>query len=342
MRLIGKMRMGFFLLPLAEAERIRNFLEFPSSAFSALDPCIGDGKAFDQITSESKARRYGIELDAYRSEQALRVAEIVIQGSCFDVHCPVDSFSLLYLNPPYDVEMSDWQSQRTEKVFLESTYRWLRPAGVLVFVIPAERIADCHQILACHFCDIRIYRLTEPESLRYHQVVVFGVRRTRRERERMRDQEIQNARQQLVELSGDLNQLPPLSSNPDCKYIVPDSEPVTLVHSGLPLDEIEELLVNSPAYRQADQILFGNPATVTDRPLTPLHGGHVGLLACAGLLNGIFGCGDQRHVAAWQSRKAVISTTEEEEDGTVVQREREYFVHEVSLVFATGETAILK
>src|SRR3989442_514237 len=97
--------MGFFPLPLAEAERIRDFLEFPSIAFSALDPCIGDGRTFEGITGDSKARRYGIELDTDRAEQAHNFADTVIQGSCFDVHCPVDSFSLLYLNPPYDFEM---------------------------------------------------------------------------------------------------------------------------------------------------------------------------------------------------------------------------------------------
>ena len=32
----------------------------------------------------------------------------------------------------------------------------------------------------------------------------------------------------------------------------------------------------------------------TGRPITPLHGGHVGLLCTAGLLNGVFGKGDSR------------------------------------------------
>jgi hypothetical protein len=48
--------------------------------------------------------RYGIELDAYRAEQARAIAHEVIHGSAFDVHCPVQSFSLLYLNPPFDFE----------------------------------------------------------------------------------------------------------------------------------------------------------------------------------------------------------------------------------------------
>jgi hypothetical protein len=71
------------------------------------------------------------------------------------------------------------------------------------------------------------------------------------------------------------------------------------------LDEIEDLLPQSAAYRQAGRILFAEPASATGRPLTPLHAGHVGLLACSGLLNGIFGSGDQRHIAFWQAVKLV-------------------------------------
>ena len=69
-RLNAKVRCNYYPLPLSEAERIRNLLQFPVEPFSALDPCVGDGAAFAAITRDSSARRYGIELDAYRAEQA--------------------------------------------------------------------------------------------------------------------------------------------------------------------------------------------------------------------------------------------------------------------------------
>ena len=43
MRLAGKMKLGFYPLPVNEAERIRKCLALPASGFSALDPCVGDG-----------------------------------------------------------------------------------------------------------------------------------------------------------------------------------------------------------------------------------------------------------------------------------------------------------
>jgi len=341
MRNSGRLRLGFFPLPLAEAVRIRGFLKFPAGAFSAMDPCVGEGAAFSQITADSPVRRYGIELDAYRAQQARAVAEVVIQGSCFDVHCPVGSFSLLYLNPPYDFEIGEGQNRRMELIFLEYTYRWLKPGGVLIFVIPRERIQDCIPVLASHFHSLRIYQLMEPESTRYHQTVIFAVRRTRRERDRLQDRDIQQARRYLLGLSDHGTQLPPLPSEPDYQYEVPESRPVTLTYHGLPLDQIEDLLLKLAAYRQASRILFGNTTSVEGQPLTPLHGGHVGLLCTAGMLNGIFGEGKDRHIAHWQSIKVVDHTEETDEDGSVTLRDRERFTHQVSLVFADGRTATL-
>jgi hypothetical protein len=36
-----------------------------------------------------------------------------------------ESFSLLYLNPPYDSEIGSAGNSRMERLFLEHTYRWL-------------------------------------------------------------------------------------------------------------------------------------------------------------------------------------------------------------------------
>lgn len=341
MRLAGKLKCGFYPLPLTEAEAIRNCLEFPLAGFSALDPCIGDGAALARITADTKARRSGIELDAYRAEQARRLADSVIQGSCFDVHCSVDALSLLYLNPPYDFETDEGSTQRTERTFLQHTYRWLKPGGVLVLMIPKRRIVDCSQILSHQFKEVRVRRLTAPDSVRFDQVVVFAIRRTRRERERLQDRELEESRQLMAGLSRHSSPLQPLSPEPNFKYALPESGPVALVYKGLPLDDIEDLLPKSSAYRHANRLLFGQRTTVGGRPLTPLHGGHIGLLCTAGMLNGIFGEGEKRHIAHWQSIKVVDHFEDTGEDGTVTQRDRDRFTNRVSLVFADGRMATL-
>src|SRR5712691_5383685 len=319
-RLNAKVRCNYYPLPLREAERIRNLLRFPIELFSALDPCVGDGAAFAAITGDSSARRYGIELDAYRAEQAGPSLTKIVQGNCLETHCAVESFSLCFCNPPYDWALAGNARERLEAVFLNHIFRWLIPGGVLLLVIP----------------------LSDPESVRYRQVLIAGVRRTRREREQLRDREISEGRYRFTTLGREYESMPELADSCDDPYAVPTSGPAALTFKGLPLDELEDLVANSPAFRQTTRILAPEPTVIGGRPLTPLHAGQVGLVACSGLINGIFGSGEERHIAAWQSKKVTTKLTEEEEDGTTVIRERERFVQELSVVFATGETGTLE
>ena len=102
MRGIARQKLGYYPLPQNEAKRIRRFLSVrgDGDAINALDPCAGTGAAMATISPGAKAVRYAIELDAFRAEEARSVLDHVIQGNCFDVHSAVDSFSLLFENPP--------------------------------------------------------------------------------------------------------------------------------------------------------------------------------------------------------------------------------------------------
>ena len=53
-----------------------------------------------------------------------------------------------------------------ERLFLEHIGRWIRPGGLLVMVVPYDRIYDCRAVLTPQFKDKAIYRLTEPEAAR--------------------------------------------------------------------------------------------------------------------------------------------------------------------------------
>jgi tRNA1(Val) A37 N6-methylase TrmN6 len=217
LRFQGKSRLGFYPLPMSEAQRIRRFLCFPDAPSSAIDPCVGDGVAFEAITSGAQTLRYGVELDAYRAEQARQRTPNIVQGNTLEVQCSVESFGLLYLNPPYDWTLGPDESRRTEQSFLNHTYRWLKPGGVLVFVIPGDRLAECSQILASQFRDARVYRLESPECVRYKQVVMLGARRSRREKERLTDSDITRARLYYASLARNPSQISSLPSEPNAR-----------------------------------------------------------------------------------------------------------------------------
>jgi hypothetical protein len=294
------------------------------------------------LTDGAAVRRYGVELDAYRSEEACKNLDEVVQGNAFDTHAPVESFSLVYLNPPYDFEIGEGKNQRMEKLFLEHVARWVRPSGVLVMVIPYDRVYECRTVLTPQFRDKAIYRLTEPEGVAYKQAVVFGVRRTRQERQGLTDHSVQQANRKLNDLTRCYEQIPSLPDVPDRAYAVPSSPLAHLEYRGLPLDMVEDLLATSPAWRQAQRVTHAPKNEFSGRPLTPLHKGHVGLLCTAGLLNGVFGEGKERHVANWESVKVVDRTEEESEDGrSTVIREKERFSQRLTLLYADGRIALL-
>lgn len=337
MRPQGQTNLGFFPLPVPEAMRLKNRLT-GESEFSALDSCVGDGVAFQCLVEGMPARRYGIELDAYRVAQARNMGIETLHADALDVRCRTETLSLLYLNPPYDFETGPANNRRLELVFLEHTFRWIKPGGVLVLVIRQAQLKVCARILSEHFTDLSVFRLTEPMSVKYKQIAVLGVRR---KRHRNVDDSTLLASLRELEKLATKPDIDALGETAPVRYEIPASGPLELTHTGIPLDEVEDLLLGSAAYRQAGRALLPKSNEVRGRPLTPLHGGHVGLLCTAGMLNGVFGEGGDRHIAHWRSVKFTDHWEEEDEDGTKILHDRERFSHELTLVFADGRTQVL-
>ena len=333
MRKSGRLKLGHYPLPLEEAQRLKSMLHFSESA-SVLDPCIGTGTALMSLTENVDCHRYGIELDADRAQAASAAGIETVQGSVFDTHCKVEMFSLLYLNPPYDSEIGSFDNDRMEFLFLEHTYRWLKIGGVLVFVIPLHRLTHAAGILSSHFSDLRVLRLSHPESVRFHQIVVMGVRKPQQ------GSRIDHTKAALQRMAHGWEPLPELDANAGAVYAVPASPPATLTYRGLPLDQVEDLLPQSNAYKQLGHLLLPKEELAAGRPITPLHGGHVGLLCTAGLLNGVFGTGEQRHIARWRSVKYTTTIREDDEDVQIV-RKRERLSNELAIVYADGRTLLL-
>jgi hypothetical protein len=115
-RIQAKLKLGHYPLAAAEARRIRNYLRFSTEPASVLDPCAGTGAALYMLTEAATVRRYGIELDAYRAVEARKVLDEVVQGSAFDTNAYVESFSLIYVNAPYDFEIGAGKNRRMERL----------------------------------------------------------------------------------------------------------------------------------------------------------------------------------------------------------------------------------
>ena len=332
MRNAARLKMGYYPLSESEGVKLRSLLIYSQPA-SVIDPCVGLGTALHLVTSNAPVLRYGIELDAERARIAAASGIDTIQGNTFDAIAKPESFSLLYLNPPYDSEIGSIANRRMEAVFLEHTYRWLVMKGVLVFVIPFERLHDCGGILSSQFTALNVFRMTDPDSVQYRQIAILGVRHD------VRGATLEKNKRQLqnIGLYGGFEKVPELQPGVCPPYSVPQSGVATLTYRGLPYDLLEDLLLHSPAWKQVAPLLLQNDDVATGRPITPLHGGHVGLLCTAGLLNGVFGEGEDRHIARWRSVKHVTTFVEQEGDAEIVHH-RERWTNELRLVYADGRT----
>jgi hypothetical protein len=335
MRNVARLKMGYYPLPETEAPKLRALLSFSGTA-SVIDPCVGQGKALHFITQDADVFRYGVELDTERARIAADSGIETIQGNTFDAHAETGSFSLLYLNPPYDSEIGSVANHRMEQLFLQHTYRWLVMGGVLLFVIPFERLHDCIGALSSHFKALNVFRMMDEAAVEYRQIAVFGVRSD------VSSAVVQTNKQYLLSVSlyGRYSEVPELTPAACPAYRVPPSDQTSISYRGLPYDVLEDLLPMSSAWKQVAPFLVPKDDTAAGRPITPLHGGHVGLLCTAGLLNGVFGQAENRHIARWRSVKHV--TTFVELDGeTEIVHHRERWANELRLVYGDGRTVKL-
>jgi hypothetical protein len=330
-RNVSRIKLGYYPLPPAEGARLRTLLAFERGA-SAVDPCAGTGAALHQLTEGADIEKHGVELDAGRAAAACTSGIATVHGNLFNTIGKAESFSFLYLNPPYDSEIDSAANKRMEYLFLEHTFRWLIEGGVLLMVVPQERLDSAIPLLAGNFTDLRIFRLTDPEAERFDQVALFGVRK------RIRGEHYDRNRSQLVEMVW--RNPTPVLSGAETPYRVPPAQAVPLVYRGLPLDQIEDLVPASAAWQQVAPFLLPREEVQGGRPITPLHAGHVGLLCTAGLLNGVFGQGSDRHIARWRTVKSV-TVFEVKEQGFKEIHKRERFTNELALIYEDGRTLVL-
>ncbi len=336
MRNAARIKLRYYPLPVEEARNIRSLL-VSSAPYSAIDPCVGDGTALIEITWNTDVHLAGIELDADRAATSTQNGIATVHGSAFECRVLAETCSLLYLNPPYDTEVGPHSNKRMELVFLEHCYRWVTSEGVLVFVVPAPAVGTCARLLTSQFDRLSVLRLQHPESVRFNQVVVLG----RRKKSHLRGDP--KGADELLRIAYKPHLLPVLNQEVGERYAIPPSSPATITYTGLPLDAIEDALQRSVAMQNARGVLVRKQQRMSGRPVTPLHKGHVGLLACSGMLNGFFGEGERRHIAHWRSVKHIDEFNEEgETEGETIIRKRERFSHELTVAYENGQIVELK
>lgn len=286
--------------PLSLCRQIGTFLDVPTNVV-ALDPCCGNGDALEALTS-GRGSRYGIELDLRRSREAGQRLTRAICCDTFEARISHQAFGLILLNPPYD----DSTMGRLEDAFLERAVNWLRPGGVLVFIVKqAHYRSELSRLISRHFEDIRHWRFPAPffdgPDLAFHQTVLIARRKLHSSL----------APEVMTKLMEDRTRdLEPFMPPEGETYRVPAGvQPQTFVAGCLTPEALEEIVQGSTLRRI--------PATrgdMTGRPPLPLKKGHQALVLASGLIDGVYGEGPTLHVSKGTVRRSETAESSVEYD----------------------------
>ena len=332
MRIHGRIKMGHYPTPAKVVELIRHYLSLPASPFSVLDPCCGEGHALAGLVAGTGAVTYGVELDHQRADASKTRLNHVIRCGIEETRIQRRSCSLLLLNPPYDEltldEEAETKTERQELAFLRMTMPYLLPGGVLVYIIPQNRLdRSIARLLASRFERISAFRFPDPEYRDFRQIVVFGVRKYKNS---LDDQEV--SRLENVPKTD----LPPLTEKSEIGYAIPVSAPLTLFRSMLiDPEDLERHMAQSPLWKRFAALTTRTEIRIP-RPPLPLHSGHLGLLLASGKLDGIVGTGENMHLVKGRVRK--ITTVLQELKGEVLEeRELDRYVVSIKILNQHGE-----
>jgi 16S rRNA G966 N2-methylase RsmD len=271
-------------------ERLREFLDIPEDVH-ALDPCCGSGRALKLLTGGA-GTTYGVELDYERSRLAVGNLSRVLSGcAAQDARMSKDAFGLVLLNPPYDNELEG----RLEINFLERSTRWLKPGGVLVFIIKRSFYASpgISGWLSRHFADFHHWRFPDPffdgPELAFGQSVLVCRKKVPWGNDPAALEALQKAELEPFFPTGD-------------RYRVPSGAAPDLFYPGYLTGQMAlELMTNSPVRRVplARNALGG-------RSPCPLKQGHVALMLASGRVDGVYPAkgGRPHHVAKGTVRPA--------------------------------------
>ena len=186
-------RNGYFPTDEVTLERTLSALQIPESGrIRMIDPCAGEGVAIAECAhwlGRDRVDAYAVEYDHERAEHCRSLVDRTLRSDYLDTLISRQSFGLLFLNPPYgDLPAEHGEElytgtgrKRLEKLFYQKTYTLLQYGGVMVLIVPNYVLDEEFSTwISNHFSHVQCFYAPEE---RFKQVVIFGIRTRRNDRE---------------------------------------------------------------------------------------------------------------------------------------------------------------
>ena len=290
MRLAAQAKGGFYPTPPRVVDLVAKLLygargrSRSVDTLRILDPCCGAGDALAQFADLLRdrgtvpAETCGVELHRDRAEQAAHVLDRALACDLFATSIANNAFGVLLLNPPYDWDQED---KRVEHAFLTHCTRYLTDGGLLIFIVPKQRLSVSARYLSSHYRDIRCWAFPSPEREVFDQVVLVG----RRKGEPSPDPYAEEQVRDWVEGEPEEFSLrpypvydPPVVAAGDILFATRTVDPLAAVTEARKTGLWASQEVRDSLWPAQDQ---------RTRPLMPLRRGHMAMLVAAGFLDNL-------------------------------------------------------
>ena len=291
MRLAAQAKGGFYPTPERVVDLLAGLIHTPTGYYHRdretlriLDPCCGAGEALAQLAQRLDApnaipiETYGVELHRDRAEEAEKRLGHALASDLFATSVANGAFGLLLLNPPYDHDSED---KRTEHAFLTQTTRYLAEGGLLVFIVPRQRLAVSARYLSTHYGRTRCWAFPDPERQVFDQVVLMAYRKA---------DPVPDAHAESMVLEWAAGEPEPMRPDPYPSFTPKTTPSGDILFTTRTVDPVA-------AAAEARRSGLWTSTEITDtlwpardtrtRPLMPLRRGHMAMLVAAGFLDNL-------------------------------------------------------
>jgi|GEM_PF-1518069 len=305
-------KLGAYYTDPEHCARIRNLFRFSDEEETCvLEPSMGDGVAVREATGAEenpRIRIFGVEINADVAEQQQKnpLYETVLKADFLrDVFITNSSFSFVFGNPPY-MEEADLYGvgarMRTEFLFLKKVTDYLKPNGIICWVIPYNRFVEESTIgfFMSRYTILSVYKMDDKEFAKWKQVVVIAKKRGCSVGVRREDREIMQG--QMV-----LENIPylPRECKEEEKIAVPVSEACNVKNfRTITFDPVAaqewvkthpECVSSIDAHIRQNTGILGKGNEVYTPPKEP-SAASIALLAACGVGNGLVGSVEERNL----------------------------------------------
>ena len=324
MRLAAQAKGGFYPTPPRVVDLVAKLLYGARGrarsvdTLRILDPCCGAGDALAQFAGLLRDRgtvpmeTCGVELHRERAEQAAHVLDRALACDLFATSIANNAFGVLLLNPPYDWDKED---KRVEHAFLTHTTRYLTDGGLLLFIVPKQRLAVSARYLSSHYRDIRCWAFPSPEREVFDQVVLVGRRKAEPSPDSYAEEQVRAwafGEPEEFSLRPYPVYDPPVVAAGDILFATRTVDPLAAVAEARKTGLWASQEVRDSLWPAQDQ---------RTRPLMPLRRGHMAMLVAAGFLDNLVLEAEGRRILV-KGRTTKELVLAEETENTEVYRER--------------------